>query len=354
MSVAEAAISEKDWINYRLRPLEPRDSKAYAELMASSPETGMITVQVIFKEDAYEMLMQRRIGQVVVVAESPEGKVVGTGAADARPIWFEGQAIQAVHLHSLLVHPDFRQHGVAKALVQWRIKWAKEHYGDDVLIFAEIQQRDIASFRNASKWATGFGQPRESGFLRVRQNAPRPLPGVTIREVEESDYPEIVAGLNEFNHDVNFTRYVTIDRLHRNLEPIHGNVFRHRFVVLKDNHIVGGAVLSAHDPSVETRLIRAPLINRIVARLSGMIYDENLINGGEIDGIWFKSGYADIAHHLVENLRFRAAANTSALNFTVVNPKAWEALQLSRWQPHTILSVAYLRPPKLKIYIEGN
>src|SRR5579885_543100 len=115
-------------IDYHLRPMEPRAREAYRQLMASSPETGLITIQVIFKEDPYEMLMQRRIGQIVVVAEAPDRTVVGTGAADARPIWFEGQAIQAVHLHSLLVHPNFRQHGVATALVQWRIKWAREHY----------------------------------------------------------------------------------------------------------------------------------------------------------------------------------------------------------------------------------
>ena len=76
-------------VNYNLRPMEPRDSAAYRQLMANSPETGLITIQVVFKEDPYEMLMQRRIGQIVVVAETPEGRVVGSGAADARPVWFE-------------------------------------------------------------------------------------------------------------------------------------------------------------------------------------------------------------------------------------------------------------------------
>src|SRR5436305_12204867 len=118
-------------IDYNLRPMEPRDSEAYRQLMASSPETGLITIQVIFKEDPYEMLMQRRIGQIVVVAEAPDGTVVGSGAADARPIWFEKQAIQAVHLHSLLVHPNLRQRGVATSLVQCRMNWARYHCGDN-------------------------------------------------------------------------------------------------------------------------------------------------------------------------------------------------------------------------------
>lgn len=347
-----SAPPKSDWINYQLRPMEARDAQAYAALMASSPESGLITIQTVFKENAYEMLMQRRIGQIVVIAETPEGQVVGTGAADARPVWFEGQAVQAVHLHSLMVHPDFRQHGVATALSQWRIEWAREQYGESVLVFAEIQQNDIASFNNASKWANGFGQQRESGFLRVYKSAPREDASLTVREIQESDYPAVVTGLNTFNHDVNFTRYVTADRLHRNLEPIHGQVFRHRYVVVKNGEIVGGAVLSSHDPSVETRLIRAPLVNKLVARLSGMIYEDDVINGGEIDGIWFKPGHALDAHYMVEKLRFQAANNTSALNFTVVNPKAWEALQVSHWQPHTILSVAYLRPKTLKPYTE--
>jgi GNAT superfamily N-acetyltransferase len=354
MNPVQNAPTKTDWVNYHLRPMEPRDSEAYTDLMATSPERGLITIQIIFKNDSYEMLMQRRIGQIVVVAETPEGKVVGAAACDARPIWFEKQPVQAVHMHGLIVHPDYRKHGVATALVQWRIRWAREHYGPDVLIFAEIQQNDMASFNNASKWANGFGQPRESGFLRVLKKAPREIRGLTIREAEEPDYVDIVAGLNVYNRDANFSRYITHERLHRNLEPIHGQIFRHRFVVLKDGKIVGGAVLSAHDPSVETRLIRAPLINKVIARLSGMIYEDNVINGGEIDGIWFKPGYADAAHYLVQSLRFRASVNTSALNFTVVNPKAWEALQISHWQPHTILSVAYLRPAKLVPYVEGQ
>src|SRR5579859_7841751 len=210
MSVMQAeAPPVTDHIPYKLRLMEPRDSATYKELMANSPETGLVTVQVIFKEDPYEMLMQRRIGQVVVVAEAPDGTVVGSGAADWRPIWFEKQAVQAVHLHSLLVHPNYRQHGVATAVVQWRIQWAREHYGDNVMIFAEIQQSNLASFKNAAKWATGFSTPRESGFLQVRTRPPQPLPGVTVREAQEKDYPDIVEGLNNYNRDVNFTRFVT-------------------------------------------------------------------------------------------------------------------------------------------------
>jgi GNAT superfamily N-acetyltransferase len=352
--IKEPAKTGANWINYNLRPMEPRDATAYSELMANSPEQGLITIQVIYKIDSYEMLMKRRMGQIVVVAETPEGKVVGAAAADWRPIWFNQQAVESVHLHSLFVHPQYRQHGVATALSRWRIQWAREHYGDDVLIFAEIQQDNVASFKNASKWANGFGQPRESGFLRVYSRPPKERPGVTVREAGEADYPAIASGLNGFNHDVDFTRYVTVDRLHRNLEPIHGQVFRHRFVAVRDEQVIGGAVLSSHDPSMETRLIKAPWINKVIARTSGMIHSDNVIQGGAVDGIWFKNGHEDDVHYLVESLRYRAYPETTALNFTVTNPKAWEALQLSHWQPHTILSVAYLRPANLKPYVENK
>jgi GNAT superfamily N-acetyltransferase len=350
---AEAVTPKSQWIDYHLRPMEPGDSAAYTELMANSPETGLVTIQTIFKIDPYEMLMKRRIGQIVVVAETPQGQVVGAAAADWRPIWFESQPSESVHLHSLFVHPQFRQQGVATALTKWRIRWAREKYGANILIFAEIETDNIASFKAAEKWATAFGQPREIGFLRVFTQPPKPIPDVETREASQEDYPAIVAGLNQFNHDVDFTRYITLDRLHRNLEPIHGQVFRHRFVVLEDRQIVGGAVLSFHDPSVETRLIKAPLLNRFMARMTGMIGSDNVIRGGEVDGIWFKPGHADAVHYLVQHLRHRAYPETTALNFRVSNPKAWEALQLNHWAPHTVLSTAYLRPKEVKRYVEA-
>ncbi len=351
MTIAEREEKkDRQYIRYNLRPMQPQDSGAYAQLMATSPERGLIAIQTIFKIDPYEMLLQRRIGEMVVVAETPDGQVVGSGAYDARPIWFEQQPVQAVHLHSIMVHPDYRRRGLATAITQWRIQDARQKYGDGTVIFAEIQQNDLAAFKNASKWATGFGQQREVGFLPVRKKPPADILGVLVREATMDDFPEIAEDINEFNRDINFTRYVTVDRLRRNLEPIHGQVFRHRYVVENKGKIVGGAVLSSHDPSVETRVIRAPFIARLYARLTGMIHTDGVVNGGEVDGIWFRPGYEDTTHYLVELLRYRASQETQALNFRVTNPKAWEALQVARWQPHTIYSVAYLRPAALQPY----
>ena len=64
------------------------------------------------------------------------------------------------------------------------------------------------------------------------------------------------------------TRRIEFDAAHRILnheskcKMLHG----HRYVVEEHGEIVGGAVLSQHDPSVETRLIKAPLINRTIAK----------------------------------------------------------------------------------------
>lgn len=341
-------------IQWVVRHMRKEDDAAYNELLQTSPEHGLISIQTVYKDDQspFEVLTRRQ-GQQVFVAEVPSnmddaGKVIGSGACDPRMVWFEGKPTQAVHLHSLLVHPTYRHKGIATELAHARIEWAQQTYGPSVLVFAELQQDDMAAFKNAAKWATDFTQPRESGFLPTRSTEPPNPDGYVVREALEADYPAIVEGLNNFNHDVDFTRVVDADRLHRNLSSIRGTIFRHRYVVLKGDEIVGSAVLSEHDPTVVTRMIKAPVMNRVIAQLSGMIHTDREIRGGEMDGIWFKPGCADATHYLLQHLLHKAKSSkepTEALNFTISNPKVWETVQVSHWQPHTVLCVAYKRPP---------
>jgi GNAT superfamily N-acetyltransferase len=340
------------------RPMEKGDDPAYREILAAEPNQGWINIEVKLraKQSPYELLTQRRYQQVFVVEVPPgfpdEGRVVGVGAADPRKIWFEGQPVKAVHLHNLLVHPDWRHKGVATALIQARIHWARAEVSPNAVIFAELDQNDMAAFNAAAKWATDFTQPRESGFLLAREKAPTNPHGYIVHEARETDYDTIVAGLNTFNHDVDFTRVVDADRLHRNLAPINGKVFRHRYVVEHNGEIVGGAVLTETDPSVESHVIRGRPLNLLIARLSGMIQDGGEVHYGEVDGIWFKPGCEDVAHYLIQQLLHEAKLNkntTDALNFTVINPKVWEAVQLPRWQPHAIRCVAYLRPSTVDV-----
>src|SRR5690348_15291236 len=95
-------------IKYQVREMMPGDSRAYAELLAHNPDIGRLGIEVHYKNDAYEMLMQRRLGEKVFVAELPDGLVVGSGACDTRPVWFNEQPVLAVHLHSLFVHERYR------------------------------------------------------------------------------------------------------------------------------------------------------------------------------------------------------------------------------------------------------
>jgi len=347
-------ISEHfDWI---VRPMEARDDKQYLELQRAEPERGWINIDVHYRPDQspYELLTQRR-QQAVFVAEVPAGhldagRVVGVGAADPRKVWFESVPVQAVHLHNLMVHPDYRHKGIATTLIQKRVQWARETFGQNVLLFAELDQNNMAAFKAAAKWATDFTQPRESGFLLARADEPKNPDSYAIHEAREEDYPAIVRGLNTFNHDIDFTRVVDADRLHRNLAPIDGITFRHRYVVQSKGEIVGGAVLTQHDPSVESRVISGRPINVLVARLSKMIHEGGEVRYGEVDGIWFKEGCQDAVHYLIQELLFKAGQDkttTDAINFTVINPKVWEAVQLPRWQPHTIECIAYLAPAML-------
>src|SRR5215467_16056059 len=192
------STTELGWVNYRLRPIEPRDSDAYARLVAINTADRPFSIRETLRADLHEQITAQQAGKVVV-AEAPDGTVVGTGSCDIGPVWFEGRPVVAAHLQNTLIHPAFQERGVTTALTQWRISWARRHYGVSLLVFAEIGQDSIYSFKNALKWATDLGQPRESGFLSTSREAVPTPPHLTIREATPADYPAITAGINQFN-----------------------------------------------------------------------------------------------------------------------------------------------------------
>lgn len=329
--------SELGWINYRVRPIEPRDSAAYAQLVATNTTDRPIRFQERLKADLRPQIAARPTSQIVV-AETPDGQVVGSGTCDIGPIWFEGQPIVAAHLHSMLVHPAFRQRGVATAITQWRISWARRHYGVGLLIYAEIPQDSIASFRNALKWATDFGQPRDSGFVSTVRQAPLLPANLIVREAMKADYPAIVGGLNQFNKSVNFTRFVA------ETDPMEGNA--NQMVIEEDGQIVAGAVMSV--PGTEPSAPSPSFLKTVLAYLMGIEASYNKSRSARVERFWFQPDKSTAAYQLIEYLRYWAHAQVRTLYMTVSNPKAWSALRAFHWQMDSSYSVAYFRPHQLR------
>jgi hypothetical protein len=188
---------------FTLRELLPSDSLALTNLLTEFD--GDMTTR--FQVDPYSAIiygMEYRTKGVVVEAAGYEG-FVGMGTVRFGMVQFNGSVLPFAFLDDLKVRKEFRGNGIGFQIASWRIQQVRNEFGDDCVIGTGMLHDNHASHAVASKWCREFV---ESAFdvrlAPMLTRKPKPLTGITVREIEPRDYEEFAVRQNGFykNHNL--------------------------------------------------------------------------------------------------------------------------------------------------------
>jgi len=348
-----AAAIEVDLPGFRFRELAPADGPAIASLFDASPDTGLIRFRPAFQVDPYVALTYDGRQTGVVVERDDHDGIVGLGLIEIGDVVIRGRPTPYALLHSLVVHPDVRRRGVARAIVAWRLARATETLGEDAVVIATIQKSNAGSFAAAASWARQLTDPIWSVAIGLRSAAPRPpAAGLTVRPARDGDLEAFATGYTA-GHD-GFELWSPVDASElarwRTRSPIEGVRINELWVVEDANHeLLAGLGTSEVRRTSLLRVDAMPAPMRVLNAFVRVVPSGGVLEQVRYSRMWFRPGAETSARFLFETLRWevRDQGNVVIASFDPRGPLRRMAAA-PRWLPKAQLSLAIRAPEQLR------
>jgi len=321
---------------FSLRELKPEDGPRVGKLMEESPDTGRVGTAMHFEIDPVESFRATQGDFIGVVAESPESDgLVGCCLARFGNCQFEGDIVPHALINSLVVHPDHRRRGIATALVNWLLERCRARLGKNGLIWELIQQGNVGSVRTANKYMVQFFADRITVVpMKPRARPPRPVAGITVREIEQDEFEKAADRLNAFYQGFNLYEPQTAASLAAWCETTpFADPFRHYLVAVGANgDLVAGVGVSEGYRMHTLHITGMPAVLRALNAVLKIVPADGVTRGLELSKIWFAPGRLVAARYLLEAVRFRWRDRANMLItwvdnrspvFKVLNPRPW-------------------------------
>jgi GNAT superfamily N-acetyltransferase len=331
---------------FTLREMLPSDSESVNRLI-SSFEGNMITR---FLVDAYAAIVSgtkyETIGVVVEAAD--HSGLIGMGTLRFGTVQFNGSVLPLAFLDGLKVHPDFRKQGLGYQIANWRVQRARDRYGDDCVIGTGMAIENLASRAVANKWCREFIDPAfEICILPATTRPPKPLDGVTVREIEADEYDEFASRQNVFYKDYNLYEPGDADSIKSMLGvAVDGNKpYRFYAAVDRKGNLLAGAQTWARGMLKSDTLSNLPPPLRIMNGLFHLLPPDYTIRDLAVNGLWYRLTQSHAAHFLWESIRWLCSdrATTFFGSFDSNDPVK-DIVELKPWhQPR----------PKIRLAIHG-
>lgn len=298
-----------------IRTATPADGEAIGRLFTNSPDEGAVSFAPRFAYDPYEVYAGLRPETTGFVAETDGGRLAGVGFVSFTEARFDGTVRPSALLNALAVHPDFRNRGLAKRIVERRIEYAREQLGAHCVVFANIQHGNDPSEAVATWWADSMAA--EFVMYPAPPLSDAPASDVDVHDASPEEQVAAVDRSNGFYADTDVYRPYTVDGLAARLADSPIDEPLHRYVVATvDGEVVAGVFAS------EMHTVMALVVDSLPPELEDAdalppaIPESKELRMTMLSDLWYAPGHEDAARTLWQTLRANAGgANRLMLNY---------------------------------------
>lgn len=330
---------------FTLRPMQPSDGPALRRLMEDDPESGGMQITTEFQVDPVQAWRTLKPNMTGVVAEAPDGRILGTATVAFEDIQYNGRVLPSAYLENLKVHHEARGQGVGTALANWRVEQGRQRFGNDGVISTTTTTDNVASLNTMKKWATQFFSPMVVSVRPSLKRAPTPPAGLTARRAEPHEYAQIAEKSNRFYAGYQLYSPLSAEGMSATLGVPFG-AYVYDVVQDRDGRLVAGA-MSIIRSAVMVDVVRnmPPLLRFANNRLLGLVPSDGRLSAVEVNSVWFER--LDAARYLWRHIRhaYREQAASLNCNFDPRSPVAG-VFQMRPWHMPKLTLVLALAGPE--------
>lgn len=323
-----------------LRSLQPHDSVVFTKLASHSPDGGQFQIAPHFHLDAYTALRwpypHTTTGVAAVAKNGPTEELVGAGLLTEDIARIDEKPRSFALLHDLVVHPDYRQQGIASQLAAWRIAQARQN-NPDIVILALIQQGNAPSLAVARHWCTNFAGPLVQASCTMRSKEPS-VSDLVIRPPNSAEFTTVAEQLNAFYASYQFYSPHSAASLSNWLasSPFPIPHRHYRVAVDAQGRLVAGAAVIERYRLKSMRVRHAPRWVWWINRLLNFIPATRLIRPLSVSKVWFAPDHRNAARAIWETVRWewRKKADSLLISFDPSSSLS-QSIALRPWWPKT-------------------
>ena len=341
-------------LNVDLRPLIDHDGPAMAGLSFSAPVQGGIGYAANYRVDAVKGTRALYGDMDGVAALQPgSARMVGVGITRYGECLYEGELLPFALIGNLVVHPDYRNHGLVESLVDWQVSNARARLGPQGVLLANYQRSNLAYDRLFRRWLKDRVGPLDYHILRALPDPPHPrdpaAASITAGPLAEDEYEQFAGQLNAFYAGHNFHLPASAQTL---VELVGRTPFtspiRHAYAAVDSRgNLLAGLVVNEEYRVRELEIRSLPLALSLLNRVARHIPEDGIVREVLLDHIWFEEGHARAALHLIDTVRWIWANRATSFSILIDPRGPLKALFPTRpWSviTRTVLACAGPRP----------
>jgi predicted N-acetyltransferase YhbS len=332
---------------FTLRELQPSDGPALNQLLTEFD--GDLTTR--FLVDPYDAIIhgtENRTRGVVVETAGRDG-LVGTGTVRFSKVQFNSELLPLAFLDGLKVQKEFRGNGLGYQIASWRIQKAREEFGEQGVIGTGMLHDNHASHAVAAKWSREFAESAfEVRFVSMVTRPPKALAGVTVREIEPSEYDEFTHKQNRFFEQYNFYAPSSPGSIVHALSVSVDGKKPYRYFAAIDarGNLLAGAQTWARGLLKSDTINDPPRPLRILNSVLHLLPPDFTMRDVSVSGLWYEPGQMKVAQFFWEMLRWACRDQGSILTtgFDLRDP-SMNVVTLKPWnQPRPRITFAIHGP----------